>query len=58
MQWQYKLVDYNISGLGRDAIENTENQMNGSGGEGWEAVSVWKDGQKIFVLYKKPWKTS
>jgi hypothetical protein len=57
MQWEYKLADYGVSD-DRKVIGIAESQMNGSGEQGWEAVAVWKEKDKIFVLYKRPWKTS
>ena len=56
MKWEYKIVDYLISG-DREQTDITENQINGAGEEGWEAVTVWKDGQRIYVLFKRPWKS-
>jgi hypothetical protein len=54
MKWQYRLFDFSVPDS-KDDVETAENQLNGFGGEGWEAVSAWMEGDEaIFVLFKKP----
>jgi hypothetical protein len=54
MKWQYRLFDFSVPDS-TDDVEMAENQLNGFGSEGWEAVSAWMEGDKaIFVLFKKP----
>jgi hypothetical protein len=54
MKWQYRLFDFSVPDS-TDDVEMAENQLNGFGSEGWEAVSAWMEGDEaIFVLFKKP----
>lgn len=54
MNWQYRIVDFQIINNDHSQIESAEKLFNECGDKEFEAVSVWRGDGYFFVLFKKP----